>query len=151
MSVTLPAEHIADTAFLTAFCRALETDRTNGHFRDPFAKTLAGTRGERLLKSWPRWETTAAGCIVRTYLIDRMLLQTVEECDIDTVVNLGAGLDTRAFRLPLPPELSWIEVDDPRVLSYKAARLATNRPACTLKSVPLDLADRLASRNFLSA
>src|SRR5262249_54312562 len=135
MSVTLPVECVADTAFVTAFCRALETERCDGHFRDPYARMLAGTRGERLLKSLPGWEFTAAGCTVRTHLLDRMLLETVGESGADTVVNLGAGMDTRAFRLPLPPALSWIEVDNPGMLAYKATKLADCRPACALESV----------------
>ena len=48
--------------------------------------------------------------IVRTAVIDELILREVElGCDV--VLNLGAGLDTRPQRLPLPESLRWIEVD----------------------------------------
>ena len=37
----------------------------------------------------------------------------------DAVVLLGAGLDTPAFRLPLPPEIDWYEIDDGELLATK--------------------------------
>ena len=33
--------------------------------------------------------------------------------------NLAAGLDTRPYRMDLPPSLRWIEVDLPDILDYK--------------------------------
>lgn len=58
----------------------------------------------------------------------------------DTVVNLGAGLDARPYRLDLPAGLEWIEVDLPAILDHKAAVLASETPHCRLRRVPLDLA-----------
>jgi methyltransferase (TIGR00027 family) len=149
MSVTVPVECVADTAFVTAYCRVLETERSDSHFRDPHARRLAGPRGERLLKSLPGWETTAANCAIRTHLFDQMLLSTIQQKGIDAVVNLGAGLDTRPYRLALPAGLHWFEVDAPDILEYKAAHLSAARAACVVESVPLDLADEDARRRLL--
>jgi O-methyltransferase involved in polyketide biosynthesis len=63
-------------------------------------------------------------------------------------VNLAAGLDTRPYRLPLPPDLKWIEVDQPGLLAEKTALLAEHRPVCSLERVPLDLADEAPRRAF---
>lgn len=150
MSMILPVESVSDTAFLTAFCRALESERRDGLFRDPYARMLAGSRGEQLLQRLPGWEFTAHGCTVRTHLLDSLLLATIREGDVDAVVNLGAGLDTRPFRLILPPFLRWFEVDNPKVLAYKATKLAASRPACILESVPLDVSDAAARRAFFA-
>jgi methyltransferase (TIGR00027 family) len=65
------------------------------------------------------------------------------------VLNLAAGLDTRPYRLPLPPALRWIEVDLPGLLAHKEAELAGERRACSLERVPLDLADAHARRALL--
>jgi O-methyltransferase involved in polyketide biosynthesis len=59
--------------------------------------------------------------------------------DIETVVNLGAGLDTRPWRLDLPARLRWIEVDFQDILDYKAERLRAEPPRCTLEQVAADL------------
>jgi methyltransferase (TIGR00027 family) len=40
------------------------------------------------------------------------------------VVLLGAGLDTRAWRLPLPPGTAVFEVDEPEMVAFKRDRLA---------------------------
>jgi methyltransferase (TIGR00027 family) len=149
MSVTLPVESVADTAFLTAYCRALESERPDAHFRDPYARLLAGHRGEELLQGVPGGELTATGCIVRTCLLDSLLLRTIQEAAVDTVVNLGAGLDTRAHRLSLPPSLCWIEVDEAGVLAYKASRLDGCAPVCALESFSLDITDADARRTLL--
>jgi|SRR5579884_64873 len=148
MSVTLPVESVADTAFITAFCRAIETERADAHFRDPFARILASDCGEEALQRLPAPELTASACIVRTCLLDSILLQTVREGAVDAVLNLGAGLDTRPFRLPLPPALRWIELDDSAVLTYKANKLSNHRPACLLQHVPLDVLDAQARRQL---
>jgi methyltransferase (TIGR00027 family) len=147
MSVTLPVESVHDTAFLTALWRAIETERADAHFRDPYARLLAGTRGEQYHRRWPGGQEGATGCIVRTCLFDALILQTMGETPIDSVINLGAGLDTRPYRLPLAASLNWIEVDSAAVLRYKASKLEEYRPACAVEVVPMDLMDRAARRD----
>jgi methyltransferase (TIGR00027 family) len=141
MSLTLPVECVSETAFITAYCRALETDRPDAHFRDPHARRLAGVRGQESLKKIPGGESGAVGCIVRTCLVDELILTAFQETAIDTVINFGAGLDARPYRLPLPETTHWIEIDNPEVLSYKAQALEGYTPMCRLDSIPLDVAN----------
>ncbi len=42
-------------------------------------------------------------------------------CGLLQVVLLGAGMDTRAWRLELPPGVAWFEVDTADVLGAKRA------------------------------
>ena len=42
---------ISDTALWVAYYRAQETDRPDALFRDPFARALAGERGEKIAKA----------------------------------------------------------------------------------------------------
>jgi hypothetical protein len=150
MPAALPVDSVADTALLTAFCRAVESERPDAVFRDPYARLLAGPRGEQLLQRLSGGALTAAGCTVRTSLLDSLIVATLRAADFDTVVNLGAGLDTRPYRLPIAPSILWIEVDQPSVLAYKAERLEPYSPVCALESVPLDVADVGARRIFLA-
>ena len=48
---------------------------------------------------------------------------------VDTIVNLGAGLDTRPYRMSLPASLHWIEADYAHLIEYKEAALPVNYPA----------------------
>ncbi len=66
------------------------------------------------------------------------------------VVNLAAGLDTRPYRMALPATLQWIEVDLPGILSYKEEILASEKPACVLERVRLDLSDATARRELFT-
>jgi methyltransferase (TIGR00027 family) len=83
-------------------------------------------------------------------IIDDLIQQAVA-AGADTVVNLGAGLDARPYRMELPETLRWIEVDYPHVIDWKADRLATDRPRCRLERVKLDLADLAARRTLFAS
>lgn len=81
--------------------------------------------------------------MIRTSVIDD-LIRTAVAGGVDTVVNLGAGLDARPYRLELPASLKWVEVDYPGMIRHKEAVLARERPRCRLERIGLDLADPAA-------
>jgi methyltransferase (TIGR00027 family) len=68
----------------------------------------------------------------------------------DTILNLAAGLDTRPYRLPVPPGIRWIEVDFPDMIAYKESKLAGVQPRCSLERVALDLTDRAARQRLFA-
>src|SRR5881396_683242 len=119
----------------------MESERPDALFRDPYARKLAGERGERILASLPKGRAWAWPMIVRTAVLDELILRTIERDGVDTVLNLAAGLDTRPYRLPLPPALRWIEADFPDVIAYKQGQLNRERPVCVLERVGIDLTD----------
>ncbi len=143
---------VDDTARWVAHHRAIESARSDALFHDPFAARLAGVEGAAIAAGaapaaggGDGWYLTA-----RTVLLDRAVLDAVaDECT--RVVNLGAGLDTRPYRLDLPADLEWIEVDLPAILAEKDAALAGETPRCRLRRVPLDLADSDALTAVLPA
>ena len=136
---------ISDTARWVAIYRARETERRDAVFRDPFARRLAGERGEQIARSMPFSEKNAWSFVARTWLVDRLILEQLKG-GVDLVVNLAAGLDARPYRLPLAADLHWVEVDLPPLLEYKEHVLGRERPVCRLERVPLDLADRAGRR-----
>src|SRR5207253_2907116 len=79
-------------------------------------------------------------------LLDDLLLETLEATGADLVLNLACGLDARPYRLPLPPDLRWVEVDFPPVLAHKDALLKDETPRCRLERRACDLADVSARR-----
>src|SRR2546421_3403524 len=128
----------------------MESERPDALFRDPYARKLAGERGERILASMRKGRAWAWPMIVRTAVMDELILRAIERDGVGTVLNLAAGLDTRPYRLPFSPALRWVEVDFPDVIAYKKEQLAGERPACTLEQVGVDLTD-LARRRALFA
>src|SRR6266699_1541133 len=89
-----PIQDVSDTAFMVAAWRAIETSRPNPLFRDPLAERLAGDRGRKIVASLPRTFLGGWTVVLRTVIIDD-LLRAILARGVDTVLNLGAGLDTR--------------------------------------------------------
>jgi len=144
-------EHVSDTSLMTAAGRALETARADGVVRDPLAERLAGSRGAALAHNLysPEWMGITVG--LRCRVIDEMLAEAIVAHGIQVVVILGAGLDTRPYRLDLPPSLRWIEVDFPGLLNYKSQLLAFEKPKCHLERMAADLTDAIQRQAVFSA
>jgi methyltransferase (TIGR00027 family) len=121
--------------------RAMESERPDALFHDPWARKLAGPEGEAILDSIPKGRQVAWPMIVRTQVMDEILLRAIAQENVDTVLNLASGLDARPYRLPLPASLRWVEVDFDDVLTYKQALLAAAQPHCRLEFDPVDLTD----------
>ena len=141
MTATPLISHVSDTARWVAFYRAMESERPDAIFRDPFARRLAGERGEAIVRRMPKGLQFAWPMIVRTAVLDEIILRTIARDGVDTVLNLAAGLDARPWRLALPAGLSWVDVDHPEMIEYKRSELAEVSPVCAYEGVGLDLAD----------
>lgn len=137
--------NISDTARWVAVYRAQETERPDALFRDPFARRLAGERGEQIVRMMAEGNNATWSWTMRTVLMDQFIADGIRE-GVDLVINLAAGLDARPYRMELPASLTWIEVDLPEILDYKEAILASERPACRLERVRLDLAQSKGRR-----
>ena len=139
---TSSIRNISDTAFWVASYRALESEREDALFRDPLAALLVGEYGEKVSNAMkPIARYAYWSVIVRTCLIDEYILKYVSQ-GYKTIINLGAGLDTRPYRLSLPQGIQWIEVDFPEVVDLKNEILKFHRPKCDLERIGLDLSNR---------
>ncbi len=143
-----PISSVSDTARWVAMYRAMESERPDALFRDPYARRLAGPAGEQILASMPQGRRWAWPMIVRTAVMDEVIMRLVTQEGVDTILNLAAGLDARAYRLDLPAQLRWIDVDLEGILSYKEAALAGERPRCRVEFVRADLTNQTARRTL---
>lgn len=144
--------NISDTARWVAIFRAEESERPDALFKDPFARMLAGKRGEDIANALEFSKKNSWSFVARTFLFDQFILKHVAQ-GYDMVINLAAGLDTRPYRMALPSTLKWIEVDLPGMISYKEPLLAGEKPVCSLQRISLDLSlkkERLALFKQLS-
>lgn len=145
-----PIAHVTDTALWVAAYRALENERPDALVRDPYADRLTGSRGREIAEALKSPAPVGWSVVIRTVVIDRFLTEAIAG-GVDTVLNLGAGLDARPYRLDLPPGLTWIEVDYPDMIARKEERLAGETPRCRLERRKVDLADDAARRELLRA
>lgn len=131
--------NVSDTALWVAHYRALESARPDALFRDPFAARLAGPRGPAIDAALKDGRTIAKAIAVRTATIDALVDEAVHVRKVDMVVNFAAGLDSRPWRMKLPAELHWVDVDLPGILDYKLQLLADETPACRYEAIRADL------------
>jgi methyltransferase (TIGR00027 family) len=144
--VALP-DGVSMTALGVAWVRALESQRPDRLFDDPLAaRFVAATEWEPPdFAGGPADDTVrtllvlAQSVIVRTRFLDDLLASVWADGGGRQVVILGAGLDTRAFRLPWPAGTRCFELDLPPVLAFKAEVLAGAGAACDRVEVPADL------------
>ncbi|MEO6211733.1 MAG: SAM-dependent methyltransferase [Gemmatimonadaceae bacterium] len=138
--------HVSDTARWVAVYRAMESERPDALFNDPFARRLAGAKGDEIVRTLKDGTTMAWAMIVRTQIFDEIIMAEVGTDGIDLVLNLAAGLDARPWRLDLPPTLNWVDVDLPDILRYKLETLADAKPKCAYEAVEADLTDAEVGR-----
>jgi methyltransferase (TIGR00027 family) len=129
------------TARWTAAVRALETAEQEPLFEDPWAAELAGPEGEAWIEA--RTPESVLPIVLRTRFFDDWLHGLMAEAAIAQVVLLGAGLDTRSFRLAWPAGTRVYELDREAVLVHKERVLARAgvRARCARRVVVADLAD----------
>ncbi len=134
-------EAVSYTAQWTAAARALESERPDNLFRDPYARMLAGETGFTLLERY-----AGAGTVpflaVRTKYLDEAALAAVSAHSARQVVFVAAGMDTRAWRLAWPADTVVYELDRPALLDAKR-HLLDDAPAPSVsvrRAVAVDLA-----------
>jgi methyltransferase (TIGR00027 family) len=135
---------VSDAMLLSAMSRARESERYDALFYDPFARRLAGARGEELALAYPSRKRVdwAEGTITR--LVDDLIAQQVAN-GVDTVVSVGAGLDSRPYRMNLPSGLKWVEIDLAENIAHKETVLRNDVPRCSLDRIAIDRSDAKAS------
>ncbi|MFF3004836.1 SAM-dependent methyltransferase [Kitasatospora sp. NPDC057940] len=160
-------EGVGPTALMVAAARAIETHRPDALTRDAHAEHFV--RAARSSAHWPvhprdvpdgeadpLWGRLGRYLALRTRALDDQLLWSAH-LGVRQVVLLGAGLDTRAFRLDWPADLTVFEVDRPEVLAFKQRVLdrVDARPAARRVPVAADLrgdwADALTAAGFQPA
>ncbi|MFJ9770389.1 class I SAM-dependent methyltransferase [Kitasatospora sp. NPDC101157] len=135
------------TALLVAAARAIETHRHDSLAQDVYAQHFV--RAAPACADWPvrieqvpggddnpLWGRFARYFGLRTRVLDDFLLRSAG-AEAHQVVLLGAGLDTRAFRLDWPSDLTVFEIDRAGVLAFKQRVLTDLSAAPKVKRVPV--------------
>lgn len=141
-------EDVSDTAFWVAHYRAVETKKKSPLFQDPFAEILSGEKGRQIATQMPWSQYTDWVVKLRTVIIDSFIQTYHQQAGIDAVLNIGAGLDARPYRMDFASDLCWIEVDYPKVIDYKKSKLSFYSPKMKLEQIGLDVADRQARKQL---
>ncbi|GLY81687.1 class I SAM-dependent methyltransferase [Actinoallomurus iriomotensis] len=147
-------EGVGLTALMVAAARAIETHRHDALARDVYAEHFV--RAARASADWPvrphqvpdgdadpLWGRLGRYFGLRTRVLDDFILRQVS-AGARQVVLLGAGLDTRAYRLDWPPGCRVFELDQEEVLAFKGRVLGGLRAVPKTERVPIAADLRLA-------
>ena len=140
------ASSVGATATMAAAARAMATRADPALIDDRFAEPLVRAVGVDLLTRLASGEA-APGELVEPVWIDVAKVRTkfydvfFRESALPQAVILGAGLDSRAYRLPWPAGTVVYEIDRPEVLEFKTRTLAGlgAEPTADRRVVPADL------------
>jgi len=137
-----PPSGVGETGLAVAAIRAEESHRPDRLFNDALAGSFVAA--SKWTSKRPKWDlrsrTLKFWIIARTVFFDELILDACQT-GCQQVVILGAGFDTRAFRLVWPSNIRCFEVDTAKVFDFKTEVLeqqnATAR--CARIPIPCDL------------
>ena len=106
-------------------------------FEDPYSEKLlppffkfmlapmrSPKRFDRMIQSREKSHRGELGWMLcRTRYIDDVLKNSIAQKKIESVVNLGSGMDCRAYYIPGIENIRYFEVDHPSVIKKKKAKL----------------------------
>lgn len=134
------SEMLAGTARWTAAQRARESARPDRLFNDPLAVILAGPEGAEMLRlseqENPQSKQAEEYLAVRTRYFDDFITRSANE-QRKQIVLIAAGMDSRAFRLPLSSATAFYELDQPALLDLKQDLLNKNNFHSPIRRTPV--------------
>jgi methyltransferase (TIGR00027 family) len=141
------ANPVSRTAYYTLGVRAADAASPRPILGDTFAHRFMNDDAKAVWEEFKSFTPPNASNAARHVMIDAHLRRALAADPQATVVIVGAGFDTRAYRLPGG---SWIEIDEPEILTYKERRLPAAEATNPLRRIPIhfgreSLADKLAT------
>lgn len=148
------ASSVGATATGVAASRALASKQPTPLISDPFAEALVKAVGLEHCNRMADGELESGDdplmnnerireqIAVRTRFFDDFFTSATA-AGIRQAVILASGLDTRAYRLPWPPDAVVFEIDQPQVIEFKSSVLANQGAAAAAdhRTVAIDLRD----------
>ena len=140
------ANPMSRTAYYTLAVRAADAASDKPIGRDTLAERFVNDEARRVWDEFKSFTAPNASNTARHAMIDEHLQHALTADPGAAVVIIGAGFDTRAFRLHGG---RWFEFDEPEIITYKEARLPAASAPNALLRVPIEfaresLADKLA-------
>lgn len=137
---------IAKTAYYCCGARALDARSARPVCGDQLAERFMDDEAKAVFQRFARFKGPNTSNAARHRIVDDLLRERLQAQPDLPVVLLGAGFDTRAFRLQGG---RWIEFDQPSLIALKEQKLPAAQAPNPLQRVAIDfakdsLADKLA-------
>ena len=126
---------ISRTAFYCCGVRMLDAARSNSVCGDVYARVFMNEEGLGILEAFKDETYPNASNVARHRIIDDLLRQELLADPGLLVLIIGAGFDSRAYRLEGG---AWVELDEPQVIAYKDERLPASSCENELRRIAID-------------
>ncbi len=128
---------ISSTAFLTCGARADDAKSKKPICGDTYAGIFLNEHGRAVYDGFKKENGPVASFVARHRMMDDMLRAKIAENGDTTVIIIGAGFDTRAFRLDGGV---WFEIDEPQVIDAKDHLLPVNQCKNSVQRISIEFA-----------
>jgi methyltransferase (TIGR00027 family) len=130
-----PAFHpVSRTAYYCCGVRALDAASARPACGDHLAERFMTPEAWAVFEPFRDLKAPNASNVARHRMIDDLLRDRLARRPDAGVVIIGAGFDTRAFRLPAG---RWVELDEPPLVEEKEARLPASEAPNRLTRIPI--------------
>jgi methyltransferase (TIGR00027 family) len=128
---------ISRTAYYTLAVRAADAASARPIGRDTFAQKFINDDARRVWEEFKSFKAPNGSNAARHVMIDDHLQRGLNADRTAPVVIIGAGFDTRAYRLDGG---RWFEFDEPEILTYKESRLPAATAPNPLQRIAVEFA-----------
>jgi methyltransferase (TIGR00027 family) len=128
-------DSVSLTAYYCCGIRMDDAERPHPICGDRYAKVFMNDEGRQVHDSFKDERYPNGSNVTRHRIIDDLLRDRLLEDAARPILVLGAGFDTRAFRLKGG---RWTEVDEQALITYKNARLPSSGSPNPLERVAVD-------------
>jgi methyltransferase (TIGR00027 family) len=116
----------------------LDAEHPRSLCNDHFAKRFMDERGMQIFEPFKSETMPNISNTVRCHIIDESIRSHLIENADSLVISVGAGFDTRPYRLTGG---HWVEVDEPQIIIYKNEKLPITECANNLTRISIDFSN----------
>ncbi|QDZ39831.1 class I SAM-dependent methyltransferase [Euhalothece natronophila Z-M001] len=128
---------VTKTAYYPLGVRAWDAQQGEPVCNDWLAPSLMTDEAKEIWKQFASLNRPNFSTAGRHAIIDDLIRKALQKDSKAKVVVMGAGFDTRAFRLSGG---NWLEVDEPAILAEKERHLPSHQSPNSLVRIPIDFA-----------
>ena len=132
-----PPNPVSQTAFYCSGARAWDAQRWRPICRDDLASRFMSPTAQEFFRPYQKLYGTNVICAARHRIIDDLVRAQLKQSPETLIVLLGAGFDTRAFRLPSG---RYLEIDEAPLMDYKETCLPAGSAKNPLTRLAIDFA-----------
>ena len=126
---------VSKTAYYCCGVRMQDAESPTPLIGDTYAKRLLGEEGFEYWQGFKDFTAPNGSNIARHFLIDNHIKALLSKQQSSTIILIGAGLDSRAYRFNSG---NWIEIDEPAIINYKNKLLPVKGCPNSLTRIAID-------------